>query len=293
MKKNISIFVLMILVGLGILYTFSLEKKIDVNEADHLKLEARLDELTAVYEKCLDEIDTSNAYIKALEKMDQVSTDESNEIENAFLETEYDRLKNDLPSYWQDLWENIYVKEGSLSDEDIEGINFLLQPTFSYNDWFEVNPISCFFTSYYDDVKAINLTEFLRYFPKGEVPEVLPEYDVLKEHENWPFEATALFNNLPVPIHRYKADVVEEVLMGYGGIKLEDLSTSELDEIIYLESTASFYNYTSDFGPGYFKCTSGKVEDGFIKLYGDSNEKVMLVIEKIENKYSIKSFNQD
>jgi hypothetical protein len=194
-------------------------------------------------------------------------------------------------SDWDSTWESVYKSEGILSDQQIEEINLLLQPTFSNNENLVVNPVSCFFTSYYQDVRDINLTDFLRYCPIGEIPEELPEFEALAQHENWPFGKFKNVKSLPVPIHRYKSELVQELFTLYAGINLDELTGVGFDEVIYLNSTDAYYNYTSDFAPGFFKCTEGIVEDDVIKLYSDSRHTVELIIAKIDGKYVIKSFN--
>lgn len=193
-------------------------------------------------------------------------------------------------SDWDTTWESVYKSKGILSDQQIEDINLLLQPTFSNGDDLEVNPISCFLTSYYKDVRDINLTDFLRYCPIGEIPEELPEFEALAQHENWPFGKFENVKSLPVPIHRYKSELVQELFTLYADINLDELTGVGFDEVIYLDSTDAYYNYTSDFAPGFFKCTEGIIEDDVIKLYSDSRHTVELIIAKKDGKYVIKSF---
>ncbi len=200
-----------------------------------------------------------------------------------------DVMKIEL-SDWYTTWESVYNSKGILSDQQIEDVNLLLQPTFSNNDDLEVNPISCFLTSYYKDVQDINLTDFLRYCPIGEIPEELPEFEALAQHENWPFGKFKNVKSLPVPIHRYKSELVQELFTLYADINLDELTGVGFDEVIYLDSTDAYYNYTSDFAPGFFKCTEGIVEDDVIKLYSDSRHTVELIIAKKDGKYVIKSF---
>ena len=176
-----------------------------------------------------------------------------------------------------------------MTAEQIEEVNFLLQPVFSYEDRSKVNPLSCFFTSYYKDIRDINLVEFLRYFPDGEVLEKFPEFETLKEHENWPFGSAENIENLPVPIHRYTRERVQDAFTTYAGISLDSLTGVGSDEVIYLDHTDAYYNFTSDFAPGVFNCENGVVEGDIIKLYSTSKNSAVLTIVKEGEDYVIKS----
>jgi len=205
---------------------------------------------------------------------------------------DYRITKENFADVWHSTWDDIIDSDDLMLDKNIDKINYLLQPVFPNNDYIEVNPLSCFFTSYYKDIRDINLTEFLRYFPYGEVPNKLPEFEELKELENWPFREDITFSNMMVPIHRYEKEDVEDVFTQYTYITLDELTGVGFDENFYLESTNAYYNYTSDFGPGIFICKEVKLEDGVIKLYGDNRngKSPVLTIAIKENKYFIQSF---
>jgi len=131
-----------------------------------------------------------------------------------------------------------------------------------------VNPLSHFFTSYYNKPEDINLTEFLRYFPSdGDVTDEA-EFKSLKTAENWPFGADATLNSMPVPIHRFTAKTVNEALKKYMGITLKDLSGVGADELIYLKEYDAYYNFTSDFAAGTFVCVSGESQGDIVRIFG-------------------------
>jgi hypothetical protein len=205
---------------------------------------------------------------------------------------DYGITKENFADVWHSTWESIIDYDELMLDIDIEKINYLLQPVLPNNEFIDVNPLSCFFTSYYKDIRDINLTEFLRYFPYGEVPNELPEFEELKKLENWPFRDDITFSNMMVPIHRYKNEAVQDVFTEYTSITLDELTGVGFDGVFYLESTNAYYNYTSDFGPGVFICKEVKVEDGVIELYGDARNGTypILTIAKNEDKYVIQSF---
>jgi hypothetical protein len=75
---------------------------------------------------------------------------------------------------------------------------------------------------------------------------------------------------------------VDEALKKYMNISLEDLTHTTANNIIYLEEYDAFYNFTSDFSPGYFTCTSGERQGDIIRLFGDD---ATLTLRKIDNKY--------
>jgi len=291
MKKIIiNSLIIVVILFIVILQMNIYEKKFNLQEEKSSKLEEEIFELSSLYEELLNEKEAGTWDHKILDDKNKVLVNHNKELEEKLLEINYSLMKNDLPYYWNYIWNSIYKSEGALSDEQIEQINFLLQPTFSYNDSYEVNPLSCFFTSYYEDVCDINLEAFLRYCPIGEVPEELPEREALSKHSNWPFGYGDNIYDLPVPIHRYNRELVQKLFTLYAGISLDELTDLEFEEMIFLESTDAYYNFTSDFGPGNFNCTKGTVDDNVIKLYGNSSSEPVLIIAKTDGKYSIKSF---
>lgn len=311
MKKIIVIILIIVVAVVMILWQKNIyENRVVLLEDRIVGLEDEILSLASKNDEIRNEIEASYENYEKLEtekqelsvRMEKVADDNKElasnieELENKLSDMKYDMIKDNLPDYWHNIWDNIYTSEGVLSDRQIEEINFLLQPVFSHTDWTEINPLSCFFTSYYEDVKDINLTAFLRYFPNGEVleklPEKLPEFEELKSHENWPFGDT--INSIFVPIHRYKRKVVQDIFTAYAGISMNELTGVGFDEILYLESTDAYYNFTSDFGPGHFFCTGGIVEDGVIRLYRNSRSKLsILTIVKVADKYVIKSLYEE
>jgi len=132
-----------------------------------------------------------------------------------------------------------------------------------------VNPISCFFTSYYDDVRELDFEEFLAYFTGDGSTVDEEEFAALKELDNFLFRGeVSTLSDMPVPVHRYPRRLVDMVLKEYAGITTEDLDTSGVE---YLPEYDAFYNYTSDFGPGTFTCTRGEIMDDIVRLYDDAS----------------------
>ena len=132
-----------------------------------------------------------------------------------------------------------------------------------------VNPISCFFTSYYDDVRELDFEEFLAYFTGDGSTVDEEEFAALKELDNFLFRGeVSTLSDMPVPVHRYPRRLVDMVLKEYAGITTEDLDTSGVE---YLPEYDAFYNYTSDFGPGTFTCTRGEIMDNIVRLYDEAS----------------------
>ena len=144
--------------------------------------------------------------------------------------------------------------------------------------------ISCFFTSFYDDVRELNFEEFMRYFPgdrDNPVQATDLEFEALKHVKGWPFTEVESLDKMPVPIHKYPRSRVDEVLTKYAGITAAELDTTG---VVYLAAYDAFYNETSDFGPGCFIPCYGEKREDTVALWGaPSGENAtadMLVLQK-------------
>lgn len=152
--------------------------------------------------------------------------------------------------------------------------------------------VNGFFTSTYDDVRDLNLNNFLAYFGEcGE--EDISEEEFAQLNAKWEFRVDSV-EDFPLPIHRYPAPAVEGVLKRFAGIGLADLTDMQtpFSGYTYLEDTDAFYTTTSDYSPGYFRCTSGEIEpDGDTALlYGStagslSGKAVLKLVKDGENWY--------
>lgn len=152
--------------------------------------------------------------------------------------------------------------------------------------------VNGFFTSTYDDVRDLNLNNFLAYFGEcGE--EDISEEEFAQLNAKWEFRVDSV-EDFPLPIHRYPASAVEDVLKRFAGIGLADLTDMQtpFSGYTYLEDTDAFYTTTSDYNPGYFRCTSGEIEpDGdTVLLYGStagslSGKAVLKLVKDGENWY--------
>ena len=152
--------------------------------------------------------------------------------------------------------------------------------------------VNGFFTSTYDDVRDLNLNNFLAYFGEcGE--EDISEEEFAQLNAKWEFRVDSV-EDFPLPIHRYPASAVEGVLKRFAGIGLADLTDMQtpFSGYTYLEDTDAFYTTTSDHSPGYFRCTSGEIEpDGDTALlYGStagflSGEAVLKLVKNGDSWY--------
>lgn len=152
-----------------------------------------------------------------------------------------------------------------------------------------INPLSRFFTSHYADPKDIDLMEFLWNCPIGttlededaeEFQKVMAQTGA-KGHWEVPSEYI-------VPTHRYRREDVSAMLQTYAGITAEELTSWE--NVIYLEEYDAFYNFTSDYAPGCFQCTGGKIVEDRVWLWSETE--MLTLKKKVDGNYRIQSFQE-
>ena len=126
--------------------------------------------------------------------------------------------------------------------------------------------VSCFFTSYYSTPRDINLDEFLTYCPLG-MDINLPD-GTMTEKEREALIATGKYYGYDVPTWRYRVADINAALIQYAGITLDDMTTDWRNDerMLYLPEYDSFYNFTSDFGPGMFTPESGMHLGSIVRL---------------------------
>lgn len=180
-----------------------------------------------------------------------------------------------------------------LTQAQIDAVNAIFADyELSTDDTLGHFAVNGFFTSTYDDVRDLNLNNFLAYFGEcGE--EDISEEEFAQLNAKWEFRVDSV-EDFPLPIHRYPASAVEGVLKRFAGIGLADLTDMQtpFSGYTYLEDTDAFYTTTSDYNPGYFRCTSGEIEpDGdTVLLYGStagslSGKAVLKLVKDGENWY--------
>ena len=180
-----------------------------------------------------------------------------------------------------------------LTQAQIDAVNAIFADyELSTDDTLGHFAVNGFFTSTYDDVRDLDLNNFLAYFGEcGE--EDISEEEFAQLNAKWEFRVDSV-EDFPLPIHRYPASAVEGVLKRFAGIALADLTDMQtpFSGYTYLEDTDAFYTTTSDYSPGYFRCTSGEIEpDGDTALlYGStagslSGKAVLKLVKDGENWY--------
>lgn len=180
-----------------------------------------------------------------------------------------------------------------LSQEEIEQVRAAFSPIIydKQGNPISTNVWSCFFTSYYSDVRDMNFAEFLAYFPGDGSTVDEEEFSVLKELPDFLFygEVSALAD-MPVPVHKYPVRIIDLVLKEYAGITVDDLDTSEVN---YLAEYDAFYNHTSDAGGGMFYCTRGEIDGDIVRLYEEFDYGTdMLTLKKVGNNYLVVAHEQ-
>ncbi len=180
-----------------------------------------------------------------------------------------------------------------LTQAQIDAVNAIFADyELSTDDTLGHFAVNGFFTSTYDDVRDLNLNNFLAYFGEcGE--EDISEEEFAQLNAKWEFRVDSV-EDFPLPIHRYPASAAEGVLKRFAGIGLADLTDMQtpFSGYTYLEDTDAFYTTTSDYSPGYFRCTSGEIEpDGDTALlYGStagflSGEAVLKLVKNGDSWY--------
>ncbi len=145
--------------------------------------------------------------------------------------------------------------------------------------------ISCFFTSYYTNVRDIDAYSFLWYFPYASYGEEIDEteWQLVQRVLDWRTgedQHLATREELMVPIHRIPRASVNEVLMKYAGVTVEEMNTDWFTEAIYVPETDCFYTYTSDAGHGTFVPWFGIEHGDQVSLWSRPSPPWRLDLEK-------------
>lgn len=160
-----------------------------------------------------------------------------------------------------------------LTREEIERVNAAFSGGELRDDGIcYASAVSGFFTSYYADVRELELSEFLWYYPgDGDLDDAPEEFAALAALPEFHWEAadfgkeTLEAADLPVPTHRILRSSVDETLKKYAGITTADLTNTS--GVLYLPEYEAYYTFTSDFGPGSFPCEGGRVTEDTALLW--------------------------
>lgn len=197
------------------------------------------------------------------------------------------------PAGWGEYLEHLSGLGDFLTEEELEEYRSAFWPEIMEGEEvIGVNPVSAFFTSYYERPEDLNFEEFLRYLPGSELVRDsadAPEFQALMDDPLWPFEGGLV----PVPIHRYSRQIVDQALEQYAGITTLDLSGAGMDEVLYLEEYDAWYNFTSDYGPGVFIPVYGLREGSIVTLWelpsGNGVPGDVLILKETGNGFHILS----
>ena len=175
-----------------------------------------------------------------------------------------------------------------LTAEEVEQVRAAFAPNFydeALGEGF-ANPLACFTHTFYSDVREMSRSEFLAYFPTEEEG-TEEEFRLLSEKYPEVFEHWT-FDTMPIPIHRFDSETLDETMMACAGIHWDDVAQDP--RLHYLEETDCYYNYSSDFGLYGFPCTGGWVYEGGAMLYASPGaiESVLLLTEQ-DGKYYIQA----
>lgn len=140
-----------------------------------------------------------------------------------------------------------------LTQEQIDAVNAIFADyELSTDDTLGHFAVNGFFTSTYDDVRDLNLNNFLAYFGEcGE--EDISEEEFAQLNAKWEFRVDSV-EDFPLPIHRYPASAAEGVLKRFAGIGLADLTDMQtpFSGYTYLEDTDAFLYHHQRLQPRLF-----------------------------------------
>ncbi|MCR5649306.1 MAG: hypothetical protein K6F67_07245 [Oscillospiraceae bacterium] len=183
--------------------------------------------------------------------------------------------------------------ENALTEEELAEFNGMLATIVNMGkEDAYVSDVSCFFTSYYDDPRDLDLRYFLRYYPYSEPVTDETEFNEIKKLDNWPFPEAESLEKMPVPVHKMLREDIDATLTKYAGITTADLSGVGAEGVFYLEESDAYYNYTSDFGPGTFQALRGERDGEFVTLYNESGHgaAAVLRLELVDGRWLIRSY---
>ena len=164
--------------------------------------------------------------------------------------------------------------------------------------------LGCFFTSSYEDVTELDFEAFLQYYfvESAELGDGdVEEFQALAALPDFPWDAEDLErwgnvpSGLPVPVHRIPRAAVDQTLETYAGITAAGLK--DTSGILYLSDYDSYYNFTSDYGPGAFQPVEGVRDGDTVRLrsgpaWGNGGEVIQeLALREEEGRWLIQSFN--
>ena len=145
--------------------------------------------------------------------------------------------------------------------------------------------VSCFFTSQYSDPRDMEAGAFLAYCPEQEGAAHVDEeeFQLIQTKLDWrggQDNHLLTLSELPVPCHRLPRTYINEILMQYAGITVEDMNTDWKAKARYFPETDCFYTFTSDFGPGTFTPCYGEKAGDIVTLWSAPGGQTVLTMQK-------------
>ena len=194
------------------------------------------------------------------------------------------------------------ASEGNLSAETIEKLNKMFSAEIqAENNAFSIdrnpNGLHCLIRTFFEEPKQLDFSEFMYHFPIG-ATFTDDERKALPTLEGW-IHPGQTAEEIPEPVHKYKAEDIDKVLDYYLGITLDDLPEESKNQLLYSEQYDSYYNFTSDYGPGKFTIISGNKDGDRVVLYGDGydyageslqNTAAILTLKEKDGRYLLESF---
>ena len=149
-----------------------------------------------------------------------------------------------------------------MTEEQIQQVNeaFVSEIYDEEGKLVAVNLASCFFTSEYNKPEELNLADFLRYCPMG--------VDAPQEERNAAMAALGREQSGGT-CRKFEKSQVDEALMKWMDITSDGLNLDGTygTDPVYLEEYDAYYNFVSDFSPGFFDCTGGEICGDTVYLY--------------------------
>ena len=190
--------------------------------------------------------------------------------------------------------------DGDLSEETLAELNRMFSPSVEVDSGIMIlnpNGMNCLIRTFFENPEMLNFASFLYLFPlESEIS--AEEKAVMEAWDEWPFSGQT-FDEIPVPVHKFTAENINRVLDFYLGITLEDLPTDSKEQLLYFDQYDSYYNFTSDYGPGQLTITNGVKEGDTVALYSDSfdyaddsleTRGAVLTLKEKDGRYLMESF---
>ena len=191
-------------------------------------------------------------------------------------------------------------KDGSLSQETLDRLAEMFEPEISMGNSasvFNPNTLFCYVSGEYDRPEAMDLEQFLRYYP------AFPEcYSWTEAEEKKLLDSSVwkqIFGDMkiidtPTPVRLFDPRELNKGLEYYAGIHIQDIPTWQ--EGRYVPEIDRYLNITSDAGGAIFVPTAGSKENGKVVLRsapdGEGSVSVLTLKEK-DGRYLILSHRSE